>query len=675
MSSRLADVAATPQEHFKLHFYGAVLRLRDRLRALPPPGDDLGSLAFLGGYFAELDRIGFAHGDAATWVRELEGWERRTPGHLPLRALRSAGGLDPIALELFFAVGLVEEDPRFGLLFDVLQGGAGRHRPTVGLLTGWWADGEEPGEVRAALRRLLELGLCGLVDADVPRSEGAVQVASVLWDVVRGDAVFELERWGRYLPPAELTPLEEVIAPETVRRSLGALPQLLAGEDVRTVIVRGPKGGGRATLLGGLAVATGRGVLAVGRLADGDPRWELIGPLATLLHAVPILELDLAPAETAEVPRPSALDGPLGIILGRQGGVGGSATEASFTITLGLPDETARRLHWATGLGDAVDGDLDELAARFRMTGGNIRRTATLVRAAVALDGGRRIEPADVRRAARMLGRQVLDTLAVPVSAEGDWSRLAVDTITLEELRLLERRCRHRERLHAAGTGAGSAGVRALFTGPSGTGKTLAARLLASVLELDLYRLDLSTVVNKYIGETEKNLSRLLARAEELDVALVLDEGDSLLTARTDVQTAHDRYANLETNYLLQRLETFEGILVVTTNAADRIDPAFQRRMDVVVEFRAPDAAERWAIWHLHLPPNHDVPAPLLEEVAARCALTGGQIQNAVVHATLLALGDGRALAAEHLEPAVRREYRKAGGVCPLRPARMDAHA
>src|SRR5207248_2214342 len=136
-------------------------------------------------------------------------------------------------------------------------------------------------------------------------------------------------------------------------------------------------------------------------------------------------------------------------------------------------------------------------------------------------------------------------------------------------------------------------GVRALFSGPSGTGKTLAARLLAGRLGMDLYRLDLSAVVNKYIGETEKNLNRAFTLAEELDVILLLDEGDALLTQRTAVQTSNDRYANLETNYLLQRLEAFEGILIVTTNAGDRIDAAFQRRVDVVVEFRTPDAAER----------------------------------------------------------------------------------
>src|SRR5207302_3530655 len=143
----------------------------------------------------------------------------------------------------------------------------------------------------------------------------------------------------------------------------------------------------------------------------------------------------------------------------------------------------------------------------------------------------------------------------------------------------------------------------ALFSGPSGTGKTLAARLLAAALQMDLYRLDLSAVVNKYIGETEKNLNQLFARAEELDVILLLDEGDALLTQRTSVQTSNDRYANLETNFLLQRLESFEGILIVTTNAGQRIDTAFQRRMDVVIPFQAPDVAERWSIWRLHLPP------------------------------------------------------------------------
>ncbi|MFN9388977.1 MAG: ATP-binding protein, partial [Betaproteobacteria bacterium] len=251
-----------------------------------------------------------------------------------------------------------------------------------------------------------------------------------------------------------------------------------------------------------------------------------------------------------------------------------------------------------------------------------------------------------------------------------DWSHLAAPVHTLADLHELEVRCRHREslgRLAGGPPGAVNAGVRALFKGPSGTGKTLAARLLANALGKDIYRIDLAAVVNKYIGETEKNLERAFSRAEELDVMLLLDEGDALLAQRTDVDSSNDRYANLETNYLLQRVESFGGILLVTTNAGDRIDGAFARRMDVVVDFPLPQPDERLAIWSLHLPAAHAVDDGLLWDVAQRCALSGGQIRNAALHATLLALDRDSPLGDEDLLAAIRREYRKAGGVCPLR--------
>jgi SpoVK/Ycf46/Vps4 family AAA+-type ATPase len=205
-------------------------------------------------------------------------------------------------------------------------------------------------------------------------------------------------------------------------------------------------------------------------------------------------------------------------------------------------------------------------------------------------------------------------------------------------------------------------GVRALLEGPSGTGKTLAARVLATELGLDLYRVDLAAVVNKYIGETEKNLSRVLGRAEDLNVILLLDEGDSLMTRRTDVKSSNDRYANLETNYLLQRLENYTGIVVITTNAGQSIDSAFRRRMDSVVKFHLPDAEQRWRLWQVHLPPGHMAGGGDLEEIALRYQLTGGQIRNACVNATLLALN--RADAAVHagdLRDAIQTEHRKAG--------------
>jgi SpoVK/Ycf46/Vps4 family AAA+-type ATPase len=271
-----------------------------------------------------------------------------------------------------------------------------------------------------------------------------------------------------------------------------------------------------------------------------------------------------------------------------------------------------------------------------------------------------------------------VERLATYVAVSGGWECLGAAPSVLAELRSLEARCRHRERLHRhagrALAGQLNCGVRALFSGPSGSGKTMAARLLASTLQMDLYRLDLASVVNKYVGETEKSLDRLLSCAEELDVVVLVDEGDALLTGRTAVTTANDRYANLETNYLLQRLESFEGIVVVTTNAANRIDSAFQRRMDVVVDFRMPGPEERWQIWQLHLPTEHTVDLRWLEEAAVRCEVSGGQIRNAVLHAALAALDDGVCVSTSHLERALHREYRKAGTVCPLAPTFSTGH-
>ena len=311
---------------------------------------------------------------------------------------------------------------------------------------------------------------------------------------------------------------------------------------------------------------------------------------------------------------------------------------------------------------------MESLAAELRMTGGHIRRTAQLARAHATLAG--RDEPGvpDVRAAASGLHRALFETLCDPFPTAAGLDAVACGPIARKELELLVTRCRHREELQrrASAPVPGSAGVRALFSGPSGTGKTLAARAVAGELGADLFRVDLSRVVDKFIGETEKNLARVFDRAEQADVILLLDEGDALLTQRTAVSTSTDRYANLETNFLLARLETFRGVLIVTTNAVDRIDGAFRRRMDLVIEFTAPAAPTRLRIWTAHLPDGHAISPVLLGDIAAGCPLHGAQIRTAAEHALLLALADGGTVTDAHLDEAVRREYRKAGEVCPL---------
>jgi hypothetical protein len=677
-SNPFAGLPKTPASHFELYFYTAAHQL---LTCAGGGGSAAHEAAcdrfpFLVDYWDELSGYGLdgldADEAAAWWDMALRTWEADVKVHLPLRALREEAALDTDALTLLFSLGLPEEDARFGLIFEHLQGVPGQHRPTMGLLTAWWRRDGDPAKAKATLRRLIACGLVQVLNPDAPRSEWALQPPALIWDALRGEAPADAGTWLRYRAARAAPTLEDLILPEETRRIVETLPVVLAAGEAQAVVVRGPQHNGRRTMLAAIARALGRGVVEIAEPEKaGDERWRQIGPLATLLRALPTFVYDLAPGETAKLPALSCYSGPVGIVLGRQGGVSGPDVGRALTVMMPMPDIASRREHWRTYFVGAEPETLSTIGERFRLTSGNIRRAGAQAHSYAALSGHVGVTLDDARQAARALNRQALDTLAVHVTVGGDWSHLAVDGETRRELNLLETRCRHRERLPGAVgvafDGQLGPGVRALFTGPSGTGKTLAARLLAAALGMDLYRLDLGAVVNKYIGETEKNLSQVFARAEELDVILLLDEGDALLTQRTSVQSANDRYANLETNYLLQRLEVYEGILIVTTNAVQRIDDAFQRRMDVVVTFHPPDVAERAAIWRLHLPAQHTVPPELLDEITRRCALSGGQIRNAAMHAALLALDDGSGVAGSHVEAAVRREYRKLNAVCPLR--------
>jgi hypothetical protein len=658
----------TPAEHFKLYFYGAVLSLFHHVVQVYGSSESaFKEFPFLIGYNNELADGGLSgiHSTEAVswWLESLRAWEEKATGHLPLRALRKAAALDHSALILLTTVGLIEEDLRFGLVFETMQGSPGQHRATPSLLNTWGRDEAHWRDARTNLRRMRELGLVRVVNPESPRLEWALEVPSALWDALRGEQN-EIPGSGmRYRQPSELSQMDDLILPPDVYEKVRAIPGLFRAGEAQTLIARGAYRNGRRTIFSAIARELNLGLLEIkGISGPHDERFRVAGPLATALNALPVIAIDLEPRESIEIPRLSACDSPSGIVIGKQGGVSGEGAERALVINLDMPNSGMRKQHWQRACHESKLRDPDTISERFRITSGNIHRVARSAESYAALGKRTEITLADAQRATRSLNRQILDALAIRLSASGDWSQLAVGGETRRELENLVSRCRHRERLQAQG-----AGVRALFSGPSGTGKTLAARLLASTLQMDVYRLDLSSVVNKYIGETEKNLNLILSRAEELDVILLLDEGDSLLTQRTGVQSSNDRYANLETNFLLQRLESFEGILVVTTNASERIDNAFQRRMDVVISFSPPSPPERWAIWQLHLPPDHAVDYSLLEEVAGRCVLSGGQIKNAALHASLLALEDGGIVTSAMIGDAIEREYRKAGGVCPLR--------
>jgi hypothetical protein len=666
------SIESQPLAHasgFRRHFFGAVLHVLARLAGeFGSVEGAVGQFPFLGDYVSEIDSLGWGgEAHSAAGAKFIENGSLDEDEDSVLGRLRTVFELTPRELTLLFATGLIEEDARFGALIDWAQPFAGgQHRPTLGLLTAWWREENDCSAVRRTVERLQAFGLIEVVNPEAPRLQWAFQPAQAVWDLLRDGRLGRIG-WARFRPPAELPSLDNLILSPEIEGQARSLAPLIASGCVTRILIRGPRHNGRRALLGALAKQTSRGLLEVTAAAKPeDPRWTLAGTLAALLGAMPATVLDPAPGEVLPAPPIPPYAGAFGIVLPRAGAV--SECHDAALIELELPFLDLRAALWMRVAGKQAAGAV--LAERFRITAGNIVRCAAAARVHARVRGGGGIEIDDVRAALRAQHRP-LESLAARVPASGGWSDIAAPADTMSELRGLEVRCRNRERLRD-GLGPAAAahwncGVRALFNGPSGAGKTMAARLLASVLGLELYRLDLSSVVNKYLGETEKNLEQLLSRAEELDVVLLIDEGDALLTARTGVQNANDRYANLETNFLLQRLESFEGIVIVTTNAAQRIDTAFQRRMDVVVEFRLPEPAERWAIWQLHLPAAHGVDPRFLEEVAVRCPLSGGQIRNAVLHASTLALEESSSIGDSRIRLAVEREYRKMGAVCPLK--------
>jgi AAA+ superfamily predicted ATPase len=612
------------------------------------------------------------------WATEVVTWESASPIHLPLVAMHHHAELDFASRLAFIMVGLVEEDSRFGTLFAQLQAPLASRRPCAELVGQIMLDhnASDTPDVWRVCRPLLANSLVEVANHDAPRSEWVLRVPALLWQAVRGEVEPHPAPWCQYHPPEAFPAIDDLILPQEFCARLGQVPTLVTVEKAHTIILRGMQGSERLQMLGAVARALGQGVIEVTFVpatVEGSERpWSLLGPLCAMTHALPMLTYDLGPGETSDVPLLSGYQGCVGVLMGFEGGLSGPGVARAITLTVPFPTVAQRRRYWQAALSGHTVEELAAISERFHLPGGYIRQVGAIALAHAALEQRQEIRLADVREACRTLHRQLLDTLATRLEVEGTWDSLVVSDAIMAKLLELEQRCQHRERLLAhLGPAFGTAsnrGVRALFTGASGTGKTLAAKILAAELGMDLYRVDLAAVVNKYIGETEKNMHRVLSRAEELDVILLLDEGDALLSNRTDVKSANDRYANLETNYLLQRLEHYQGIVVVTTNAGQYIDTAFQRRMDVVVHFVPPQAQERLHIWQLHLPATHAVDWAYLEEVAVRCSLTGGQIRNAALHAILLAVHDGSHVVNRmHLEQAMRSEYRKAGAICPLR--------
>ena len=365
--------------------------------------------------------------------------------------------------------------------------------------------------------------------------------------------------------------------------------------------------------------------------------------------------------------------------------VNGSHTVDVISVPFPIPSFTVRKLYWQTALEDAIFAldaqGLDDLASRFLLTPGQIinaviaARNSALWRSVAQLTAPDQAQSLtsptlnDLFAAARQQTSQEIEALAHKVEPSYTWDDIVLPSDQLAQLREICDQARYRhivydewgfdQKIHMG------KGLNMLFSGPPGTGKTMAAEVIARELELDLYKIDLSQVVSKYIGETEKNLDRIFSAAESTNAILFFDEADSLFGKRSQVHDAHDRYANIEIGYLLQKMEEYDGIAILATNLRNNMDEAFVRRLKFSVEFPFPEECYRFRIWRAHFPTE----APVSDDIdftflARHFKLAGGNIKNIVLNASFMAAADDKCIAMKHLILAARREYQKMGKAC-----------
>ena len=339
-----------------------------------------------------------------------------------------------------------------------------------------------------------------------------------------------------------------------------------------------------------------------------------------------------------------------------------SLKRATVRVSVNKPDAAEQKQLWQQVLGSAaprLNGSLDGVASQFRLSTQSIVATGGDARAAMATSD----QPdAILWRVCRDASRSRLDDLAQRIEPAAAWDDLILPGSQKNILQQIAAHAKHRLTVYQqwgfAVKVARGLGISALFSGESGTGKTMASEVLANQLHLDLYRIDLSSVVSKYIGDTEKNLRRVFDTAEDSGAILLFDEADALFGKRSEVRDSHDRYANIEVSYLLQRMEAYRGLAILTTNMKAALDQAFQRRLRFVIQFPFPDAEQREAIWRNSFPTATPI-GGLDYAKLARLQVAGGSIRNIALNAAFLAAQSQEPVRMTHLLQAAHAEAGK----------------
>ncbi|MER6307688.1 ATP-binding protein [Streptomyces sp. NPDC001657] len=576
-------------------------------------------------------------------------------GPSALDAVARCFQLGPFERDVLLLTAADELDARIGALCSLATGGA-HDRPTFALalaaLDGaHWSALTPDAPLRAG--PLVEVGEGRLTEAPLQIEE---RVLHHLLGVSAPD-----RRLRSYLRPvpAPTVPLPESLA--TVGRQLREIWRAQRSGPVPTVVLYGPEPRDIALVVvaaaDGLPVYTLDAVDLPAHTADRDTfarLWKrealLDGALLVVdCHEGGVPERRAAAALTARLDVPVVIAAPDPLPLGRAG----------VALPVPRPPRAEQRALWRTVLqgSGTVDERLrrrvDEATAQFDLGHADITDAA---------GDGTTPSPETLWSICRTRARCRLGELAQHIEPRARWSQLRLPAAQSTLLRDIAAQVRGRAKVHHewgfARESQRGLGVSAMFAGPSGTGKTLAAEVIAAELGLDLYRIDLSSVVSKYIGETEKNLRAVFDAADKGGAVLLFDEADALFGKRTEVRDSHDRYANVEISYLLQRMECYRGLAVLTTNMRSAVDQAFLRRLSFVVNFPFPDAVQRADIWRGVFPP--EVPTNGLDpHTLARLSVTGGSIRNIALQAAFLAADTGEPVTMRHVLHAARSEYAK----------------
>jgi len=601
-----------------------------------------------------------------------------------LRRLARNFRLDEIDVELLLIAMAPDVDARFERLFGYLQDDVSRRRASVGLgleLCGLPLSSAYARSRLAPGAPLVDECLVLIEETERPVLTRSLRVP----DRVAGHLL------GSDIPDPVVAALAYECEPATSEEATTLVRWMHDASPSRLAYIRERPGASGAALASSAFAQVGRPTLALDlerlRPEDDLPMVAALtareaGLIGAGVVAGPI-EVLIArglPAVRAFSEMPATV-----ILVGARTWDPAWARDVPFICEAPIPDAAHRAELWRRNLnGDTPPGlDLAGTMAQFRLTAEQVHRAARAAR----MEAHAREVPLDedeLKAGARAQNAAGLERLARRIQPAVGFADLVLPPDTMAQLKELLTRARYREQVldvwKMGGPSARRRGLTALFAGPSGTGKTMAAEVLAGELGLDLYTVDLATVVDKYVGETEKNLDRIFAEAERVNGVILFDEADALFGKRSEVSDAHDRYANVEVAYLLQRMELFDGIAILATNLRANLDEAFTRRLDSLVDFPEPEEEYRRQLWERSLgtamPRADDLDLGFLAE---SFQLAGGAIRNIVVAAAYAAAEHGRPLSMAHLIRATQREYLKMGRLCvesefgPYYPLLSDA--